>query len=445
MGKREITILHCSDLHYGFEQWEHASAKDIQERSEKIEGFLQLIDSFPEGWAPTILVISGDIGWTGNKSDYESFQKKFLDIVLNKTGISINNTIFCIGNHDKDDKKSASLNRPDGINSTCSDLDPANIEDWLEKAFYSFLDSCRELQVATLSNSIHCQEEHNQERAKYVCGHVKIGFVNFLVLNSAWDCYHNRKRGTSDKGLIRIGSNFVYDAFNRLSNDSDKSIVVTILHHPFDWIHNDEAKTIDYIKSHSHVVLCGHVHEFCQYDEKGCMILCCSTISSNDTTDFGVELVKIVIDDTGLPPKVDTKFAVKSVANRFGWVWQDGGPPSVLGSRTEIARQEDEYKAKNEYIYTLLREYSTHKVTFDRICKTGSVDFSIYEAQLESLNIALQDLKTEIEGIGVDAVMSGVYMDVENMLRLILELLRGLGRDSLHDNKNGPKLTLGLK
>lgn len=330
MKRNEIVILHCSDLHYGFESWKNATPDDIRLRKARIEGFLEIIESFPDGWQPSILIISGDIAWSGAEKEYKTFIDEFLQPTLRISGICIENVILCIGNHDKDDNISAHLNKPDSQDVTSDELHPAILAPWLQYAFPAFLDMCELAGINKLENSISTEVKKKsgkkitprlKKRADYVYGYRQINDIDFLVLNSAWDCNHNRK---TDLGLIRIGRQLYSDTVNQVPFREEKCITISVLHHPFHWFQSCEKEVIDTIKSTSDIVLYGHEHEFNESESEGCVLLASSTLSSNDTVKFGFELVKISYSPEGLSPTLSIKRAINNEFQKgVSWTWVD--------------------------------------------------------------------------------------------------------------------------
>lgn len=84
--EEEVNILHLSDLHFEIEKSDKKVYKINEKRQEKV--IKSLIDTLkddlrvPVDWKPDVVVISGDIGWTGNIVEYKKYEKIFLEPLL---------------------------------------------------------------------------------------------------------------------------------------------------------------------------------------------------------------------------------------------------------------------------------------------------------------------------------------------------------------------------
>ena len=65
-------ILHLSDLHFG---WNDSSPQKCAERKSALNNLITRLSQLEVHWKPTIVVISGDIGWSGKRGDYELAQE----------------------------------------------------------------------------------------------------------------------------------------------------------------------------------------------------------------------------------------------------------------------------------------------------------------------------------------------------------------------------------
>lgn len=458
MEETEVVILHCSDLHYGFEDTRQASPDDKRLRRERIDSFLEIIKEIPEGWQPDILVISGDIAWSGIKEEYEKFICEFLNPTLSRTGIEIENVILCIGNHDKDDMQSGYFGRPNDQTGTPDELHPDNLAPWLDNAFPAFLDACRWANIEKLANTVSYKitdgiSSEVRERAGYVYGYRQMGGIDFLVLNSAWDCYHSREDGKTDYGLIRVGRQLVSDAINQIKKDGKERVVITVLHHPFHWLHPSDKKTINTIKTYSDIVLCGHEHEFDRESSKDCLILCSSTLSSNDTADFGFELIKIIYSPAGLPPRVRImRGKSDEIENSVEWAWINNPKEEVLWKRNIIAECEDQLLDKISIamndIVVLTERYTYEKERFVAIyTKTTADAISVVDYQndlfelegiFNEINSKLNQLQSDLSVVLRIENVTIMQKKIHEMLSIIADLLLRLRTDPPSNRRNVP-------
>lgn len=91
-----MNILYLSDIHFGREYM----AQGQFEKRESIQQ--QLIDTvvaLPENMKPHYIVVTGDIAWTGNASEYEMAYQWFKKL-LNSLELTGSQITFCAGNHD---------------------------------------------------------------------------------------------------------------------------------------------------------------------------------------------------------------------------------------------------------------------------------------------------------------------------------------------------------
>nr|WP_325198941.1 metallophosphoesterase [uncultured Oscillibacter sp.] len=460
MDRNEIIILHCSDLHYGFENWEYAKPEDIRLRRERLNGFLEIIENFPVGWQPSILVISGDIAWTGAEQEYKMFLEDFLHPVLLKTNIKKECVILCIGNHDKDDTKSGHFNRPNSQADTPCELYPGDLMPWLTDAFPAFLNMCHSEQLVELKNTVSDKIRKKskevipfelEKQANYVYGYRPINEIDFLILNSAWDCYHVRE---TDRGLIRIGSQLLDDSINQMQKNDKERVVITVFHHPMHWFHPTEEKAMNTIKSYSDIVLYGHEHAFAKDESKGCILLCASTLSSNDTVDFGFELIKITYTQEELSPTVSIARGVsENIDNEVEWTWKISAKEEALGKRPVIAKREYKYKKTIaeaiDDIVSLTMHYAEEEERFKIIRARYTNDFASAIdrkndlSQLETIFGEVKAINTKIEQLQSDlgnALQGENIMSLRNrihdMLEMVAFLLVTLRKDPFTNAKN---------
>lgn len=82
----EVNIFHISDLHFGIEKSDKNEFKINAERQAKtIKSLIKTLKDdlrVPQNWKPDVVVISGDIGWTGSSEEYEKYKSLFLQPLL---------------------------------------------------------------------------------------------------------------------------------------------------------------------------------------------------------------------------------------------------------------------------------------------------------------------------------------------------------------------------
>ena len=85
LRKKLMVVMHISDLHFGIA--DVSNNKHIENRKKVLETFLQNFSNLPDDLMPDVLVITGDIGYSGVDSDYQeakNFIEKLVDSSKNK-------------------------------------------------------------------------------------------------------------------------------------------------------------------------------------------------------------------------------------------------------------------------------------------------------------------------------------------------------------------------
>ena len=259
-----MVLMHISDLHFGIT--DKTNNKHVANRKKILDTFLNNFSSMPEDLKPDILVITGDIGYSGIESDYEE-AKIFIEklIELSNRKLSIEDVIICAGNHDvyipSDRRKELRPRKDDEDLSEIDALTRDNIQSSIYK-FDSFVNFLKKLQIQPLLNA------SNEENSKYLYGFRQLKGVNFIVLNSEWDFF-----GKDDKnaeGCLRLGADLVADALekmNEIGNDSNP--IIAIFHRPINpnmhiserSIYTKAARNVENtLNCHTDLILNGHVH-----------------------------------------------------------------------------------------------------------------------------------------------------------------------------------------
>ena len=94
-----MVVMHISDLHFGIPN--STKGNYVRNRKMVLDSFLEHLSKIPPELIPDILVITGDIGYSGSKEDY-SEAKMFIKQILDKFHgkLTTNDIIICPGNHD---------------------------------------------------------------------------------------------------------------------------------------------------------------------------------------------------------------------------------------------------------------------------------------------------------------------------------------------------------
>lgn len=248
-----ITILHLSDLHFGW----GGDERGRTDRDLALKGLLRLLRRLEPEWMPEVVCITGDIGWKGHASDYAE-AGKWIGEVLSLLGLSPEALFLCPGNHDSNRVKAKLNTRPSGS---------AEADEWLvvptpeslELPFQAFSD---------FSKSMNPPPYRLGDRESFTVGHRSYKGLNFVSHNSAW-----YSQGDDDKDRLWIGANFIklMESRGQLPHPSDLAeypLTIALMHHPREWFHEEELhvyatrpSTFEYLVRRCHLLLTGHTHD----------------------------------------------------------------------------------------------------------------------------------------------------------------------------------------
>lgn len=245
--KTELHWLHLSDLHFS---WRHAPAQE--EAFEEIKKDITARQR--EGHLPDFIVFSGDLAFSGQRSQYNTVCG-FLRDIQDLTGLDSSRFVFCPGNHDVDRNKHPLLFK--GLRSVvCT---PANIAPvWnttefrrlleRQKQFWNFVsDFYGDLQSVIL-------DEHKLHYANTLS--IDGIDIQFVSLNSSWTCGND-----DDKDAIIVGHNQLL-RFLDIIKFNESHLAVAVMHHPFDWLVQAESRRLEAeLCSRFDFVMRGHIHQ----------------------------------------------------------------------------------------------------------------------------------------------------------------------------------------
>ena len=248
-----ITWLHLSDLHYKKEDEYNRQVvlaalwEDIEKRTTRISPDLENID---------FILFTGDVAYHGESIEYKLAVKNFFKPLLKAANLDSedNSRLFIVpGNHDIKREPVTSWRRK--IRELLKERD--EITDFLadsdgRKIVFGRLDDYFTL--------FRCRFPHltlNDLGYFYVAEIPLISGkkVAILGLNSSWLSYG----GKEDRGKLTIGERQVKEALKDAENGS---ICLALVHHPFDWLQdNDDTEGVKHLlRKHCHFILHGHLH-----------------------------------------------------------------------------------------------------------------------------------------------------------------------------------------
>lgn len=232
-----IRILHVSDLH---------AAEPANEGQELLpEAALDHAAALLDGRQVHLLVCSGDLTKSSDPREYESGYSLLLEPAMRRFGLEPRQVILVPGNHEiaQTELDRVPSERPTTADPILEDPEElsaamAPLEQWL--AFYrEFYGDDMPAQPGPLS-FVH---EYELEGAS----------VGVAALNSTW-----LSRVEGDKGHLLLGHRQVEPALRAIA---DKDIRLVVVHHPFDWLTElDARETQEEFAKRGVTVLSGHLH-----------------------------------------------------------------------------------------------------------------------------------------------------------------------------------------
>lgn len=241
----KVKILHLSDL--------HITSNNISQDIVLVSLLKKIEELAKSGSKPTIVIITGDIAYSGKKAEYDK-AKEYIDGIIEKCEISIDKIFIIPGNHDVDRAQ----------------IKPENIRWW-----YKFEDESQLIEIlssdiafplikkATTAyfDFIRHYNNDKMEIGEYGEFVAKIPLednkrsLTIIGLNSAIFCGYDG----DDQKRLAVGLPQVTSCDH--SVDSTTDIIISCVHHPFEFFHNCEKPSLNIIQRFSDIILSGHVHE----------------------------------------------------------------------------------------------------------------------------------------------------------------------------------------
>jgi len=413
----KINILHLSDLHFGLELSADIKKDIIAKRIKILDKLIEKIENLEHYWQPDIIIISGDIGFSGEKENYEEAWK-WIDVLLKRLNLTSERIILCAGNHDRYIRDIHKL-KPiyPKIDDVDRFLEKDNIKK-LEKRFNAFSEFCRDHNIHYLIFN---------DNKNHLIGFREIQKLRFVVLNSSWFSLG----GKTDRGNVFIGLPHILDMKKKgqlIDPDTTEYITISILHHPFEWLNQSEIdkkgkRGVSYVElaKNCDVILSGHTHgeELFEPDKKfaGAWLFKVGAIFDKDPLVYNCEILKInVINRSADRLKLyyDTK---------KGWI--------------------DEVDLKNPYLFTnglsrlRIHAKKVFNEIYDKIGKDLKIDrsgiintikeelknndlFFITGETLVGKSVVLKDLASELDSEGevlAFNVSSFLHNDIEEYFK----------------------------
>lgn len=237
-----MKLLHISDLHF-------------QPSAHQDRVISALCVDLSKHTDADAIVFSGDIAAKGQTGDSEiaGILEGFIAKIRNAVGINIP-LLICPGNHDVNLKNRSSVYQPifDGIKTPQQADEIAKTAAHLSEAgIWSHLDGFRKLAKSIDPDAFSKNAVYYTKIIKY--GEKQIGFA---CLNSAW---MTRGGGSADYGKLFVSESALEKSFEEIK---DTDIKIAVMHHPLNWLLQEEQAVIQRFLSHRfNALLCGHKHD----------------------------------------------------------------------------------------------------------------------------------------------------------------------------------------
>ena len=230
----KLLILHLSDIHFD-------KKNDIT--NENIEGIKKVFNKITDIDA-ALIVISGDIAFSGKKEQYDVAWKLFRNIknvLINKNNIEKVDFAIVPGNHDID---------YDAGERSYQEL--VNLHNLGQEDLYLNDEKQKMLNFYNHANGLECFKKRNEivytKKLKYKDCSVKLNLINTAIYSLKKD---------EDQGFHYLPEN----EMNKIIGKDEDDFVFTVMHHPHHWYNENIRKKLEKrIYENSDVIFMGHEH-----------------------------------------------------------------------------------------------------------------------------------------------------------------------------------------
>lgn len=216
----------------------HVTQKSAQKIIVRLNEFKKSIEliKIVEEYKNIVILVSGDIAFSGNKSEYKLIIDYFRELSL------ISKVIFCAGNHDHDFSiYQGKLIRDALLKLPIENYDDSIIEQVIEgqKCYYEFESKICNIEIAkkTLLSKMYLFES---DVRKY----------SIQSLNTAWCSTLNETGGSLKFPLNQI-----------IENNDEAYLRIVFFHHPLSWLEPNNSKDLrNTLRGKNEIIITGHEH-----------------------------------------------------------------------------------------------------------------------------------------------------------------------------------------
>jgi predicted phosphodiesterase/hypoxanthine phosphoribosyltransferase len=248
----KILFVGISDIHVNVSNIASIESK-LKKFTAKIN-HIKMLDQYDE----VILIVSGDIAYSGKSSEYNLIRDSFIEISKSMK------IVMCPGNHDHDFSAYSGNARQVLLDTSTDKIDDGIIEIVTQgqKPYFDFSNEITNINAS----------ESNALSSVYIFEKYKICIQS---LNTAW-CSKIKEEGGK---LI-----FPIDKISSLSNNYKKII---FFHHPLAWFSpNNQKELRNFLRENFDVVISGHEHEQDSFK-----------VSTNDSNTLFIESILFESDE----------------------------------------------------------------------------------------------------------------------------------------------------
>jgi predicted phosphodiesterase/CheY-like chemotaxis protein len=204
-------------------------------------------------------VFTGDVAFHGKKNEYELAVEKFFEPLLRETGVPKDRLFIVPGNHDVD-RDGLDKVTEDGMRALLGKRDETNhflSGDQDRRHFFRKFDNYGDFINTYFERFL--AYSHNEYFYTRVLGFGGTKLA-ILGLNSAWmsGCSKDTDGEVQDRNNLLVGELQLEKA---LDSVQEADLRVAILHHPLDWLNEDDRYEIKKrLEAKCEVILHGHLH-----------------------------------------------------------------------------------------------------------------------------------------------------------------------------------------
>ena len=242
--KQQLRWLHLSDFHLkSQEKW----SQDVVLRSLLTDISNRISDTKP----PDFIFLSGDLAFSGKPEEYLVVER-FLDQLMQTTGVSADRLLMVPGNHDINRNiETDAFAGARSILKNSIEVDRFLGDEGRRRTLFRRQSTFREF-----ANRLTKQNRYT-DTSHYHSAHYNLQGLNVSVLlvDSCW----LSEGGATDSHSILVGERQLIDLTQTLS---EPTFTIAIMHHPLDWLAPFEHAAVkNLLADHCHLLFRGHVHE----------------------------------------------------------------------------------------------------------------------------------------------------------------------------------------